>query len=193
MSRAYGGRQPAASDKFARGTLTDQPPQANDAKCARGDKLGRTRAACTSGSSRSWSETPTCANLRRAACGFAKQNNFVLPARLARIIGGWALTRSGEPGRGADQMEAAYRELLEAKQRAYLTLLGTLVARHDFERRQDALFPVQRSLVHDSSGDKTPCFPFSDSGGPCSCLLRRRQLPPAPDPKSSPLPFWDVA
>ena len=58
----------------------------------------------------------------------AQQNNFVLPARLARIIGGWALTQLGEPGRGADQMEAAYRELLEAKQRAYLTFLGTLVA-----------------------------------------------------------------
>ena len=58
----------------------------------------------------------------------AEQNNFVLPARLARIIGGWALTRLGEPGRGADQMEASYRELLEAKQRAYLTFLGTLVA-----------------------------------------------------------------
>ena len=58
----------------------------------------------------------------------AEQNNFVLPARLARIIGGWSLTRLGELGRGADQMEAAYRELLEAKQRAYLTFLGTLVA-----------------------------------------------------------------
>jgi predicted ATPase len=58
----------------------------------------------------------------------AEQNNFVLPARLARIIGGWALTRLGDPGRGADQMETAYRELLEAKQRAYLTFLGTLVA-----------------------------------------------------------------
>jgi tetratricopeptide (TPR) repeat protein len=58
----------------------------------------------------------------------AEQNNFVLPARLARIIEGWALTRLGEAGRGADQMEAAYRELLEAKQRAYLTFLGTLVA-----------------------------------------------------------------
>ena len=58
----------------------------------------------------------------------AGQNNFVLAARLARIIGGWAMTRLGEPGSGADQMEVAYRELLEAKQRAYLTFLGTLVA-----------------------------------------------------------------
>ena len=54
-------------------------------------------------------------------------------ASLARLespdhFDGWALTQLGEPGRGADQMEAAYRELLEAKQRAYLTFLGTLVA-----------------------------------------------------------------
>ena len=56
------------------------------------------------------------------------QNSFELPARLARIIGGWAETRLGDPGRGADRMEAAYRELLDAKQRAYLTFLGTLVA-----------------------------------------------------------------
>ena len=159
MSRAYGGRQPAASDKFARGTLTDQPPQANDAKCARGDKLGRTRALVHRVPLGHGRRRPTCANLRRAAGGFAKQNNFVLPARLARIIGGWALTRSGEPGRGADQMEAAYRELLEAKQRAYLTLLGTLVAGARLERRQDALFPVQRSLVHDFERRQDALFP----------------------------------
>jgi class 3 adenylate cyclase/predicted ATPase len=63
-----------------------------------------------------------------ALADVAEQNAFALPARLARIIGGWAETRLGEPGRGADRMEAAYRELLEAKQRAYLTFLGTLVA-----------------------------------------------------------------
>jgi predicted ATPase len=63
-----------------------------------------------------------------ALADVAEQHKFVLPARLAKIISGWAIMRQGEPGRGADQMETAYRELLEAKQRAYLTFLGTLVA-----------------------------------------------------------------
>jgi len=58
----------------------------------------------------------------------AGQANLGLPVRLAKIVNGWAKTRLGEPGRGADEMESTYRELIEAKQRAYLTFLGTLIA-----------------------------------------------------------------
>lgn len=36
--------------------------------------------------------------------------------------------RQGEPGRGAEQMEATFRALLNAKQRGYLTMLGTHLA-----------------------------------------------------------------
>jgi class 3 adenylate cyclase/predicted ATPase len=58
----------------------------------------------------------------------AGQASLGLPANLAKIIRGWAMTRLGELGRGAELMETTYRNLVAAKQRAYLTLLGTLVA-----------------------------------------------------------------
>lgn len=63
-----------------------------------------------------------------ALADVAGQASLALPAALAKVIGGWAATRLGELGRGAEQMEATFRALLEARQRAYLTLIGTLVA-----------------------------------------------------------------
>lgn len=69
------------------------------------------------------------------------RTDVTLAARMAEIIGGWAATRLGEPGRGAERMEAAYRGLLEAKQLAYLTFLGTLIAgaRLEMGRAEEAL------------------------------------------------------
>jgi hypothetical protein len=51
-----------------------------------------------------------------------------LPAAMSKIIAAWAMTQTGEIGRGAQQMETEFRNFLHAKQRAYLTFLGTLVA-----------------------------------------------------------------
>jgi class 3 adenylate cyclase len=69
------------------------------------------------------------------------RTDVALASRMAEIIGGWAATRLGEPGRGAERMEAAYRGLLEAKQLAYLTFLGTLIAgaRLETGRAEEAL------------------------------------------------------
>jgi predicted ATPase len=47
---------------------------------------------------------------------------------MSKIIAAWAMTQTGEIGRGAQQMETEFRNFLHAKQRAYLTFLGTLVA-----------------------------------------------------------------
>lgn len=58
----------------------------------------------------------------------ASHNNFPLPLALARIVQGWAQTREGDLAAGAKQMQRVYEGLLEAKQRAYLTYLGTVVA-----------------------------------------------------------------
>lgn len=51
-----------------------------------------------------------------------------LPATMSKIIAAWAMTQTGEIGRGAQQMETEFRNFLHGKQRAYLTFLGTLVA-----------------------------------------------------------------
>jgi predicted ATPase len=76
-----------------------------------------------------------------ATTNVAAEGNMALPASLARFIDGWVAMRQGNVGRGADQMEAAFRNFQETKQRAYLTFLGTLLASAKLEmgRNEDAL------------------------------------------------------
>src|SRR5262249_17913525 len=53
----------------------------------------------------------------------------------------WAMSRQGDRGRGVNTMEAVFRRLMDAKQRGYLTFLGTLLAEAKLEmsRVDDAL------------------------------------------------------
>jgi class 3 adenylate cyclase/predicted ATPase len=85
---------------------------------------------------------PASAGAHAAACAeIAAQAKLALPAAIARIIGAWATARSSELGRGTEQMEAAFRDWLNAKQRGYLTFFGTLIAeaKLDMGRAEDAL------------------------------------------------------
>ena len=77
----------------------------------------------------------------QATSELAGQVSFAWGMGIARIIDGWATTRLGELGRGADQMEAAFRALVDAKQLGFLTFLGTLVADAKLKmgRTEDAL------------------------------------------------------
>jgi hypothetical protein len=63
-----------------------------------------------------------------AGAEIAAEAKLALPAMISRFISAWAMGQQGEPGRGAEQMEAAFRALLNAKQRSFLTFLGTLLA-----------------------------------------------------------------
>jgi len=58
----------------------------------------------------------------------ASRHTFALPLAVGQIIQGWAMTQDGNLAGGVEQMERAFTGLLEAKQRAYLTYLGTVVA-----------------------------------------------------------------
>ncbi len=58
----------------------------------------------------------------------AAEAKLALPAALSKFTSAWATGQQGEPGRGAEQMEATFRAQLNAKQRAYLTFLGTFLA-----------------------------------------------------------------
>ena len=85
---------------------------------------------------------PTSAAARAAACAeIAAEAKLALPAAMARMIGAWAKARGGDLGRGTEQMEAAFRDWLNAKQRGYLTFLGTLIAeaKLDMDRTEEAL------------------------------------------------------
>jgi class 3 adenylate cyclase/tetratricopeptide (TPR) repeat protein len=63
----------------------------------------------------------------RTVTAVATEANLAWPGRLGRFLKGWVMARQGEIGRGADQMEASFRDLQERKERLYLTLLGTLL------------------------------------------------------------------
>jgi class 3 adenylate cyclase len=85
---------------------------------------------------------PAGAAAHAAACAeIAAEAKLALPAAMARFIGAWAKARGGELGRGTDEMERAFRDWLNAKQRGYLCLLGTLVAeaKLDMDRPEEAL------------------------------------------------------
>jgi class 3 adenylate cyclase len=71
----------------------------------------------------------------------ASEANLAWPASMAQFIGGWAMSRQGDPGRGVNTMETVFRRLMDAKQRGYLTFLGTLLAEAKLEMRRvdDAL------------------------------------------------------
>lgn len=71
----------------------------------------------------------------------AAEARLALPAAMSKIIAAWAMTQTGEIGRGAQQMEAEFRNFLHAKQRAYLTFLGTLIvgAKLEMGRTEEAL------------------------------------------------------
>jgi hypothetical protein len=68
-----------------------------------------------------------------AVAGEAK---MVQPLGLAKFIDGWAIARLGDLRRGAGQMEAAFRGFLDAKQRGYLTFLGTCLAAATIEMQR---------------------------------------------------------
>jgi hypothetical protein len=76
-----------------------------------------------------------------ATAALAAEGNMAWPAGVARFMAGWVAVRRGELGRGAEQMEVAFRKLQEIKQRAYLTFLGTLIAGAKLEmgRTEDSL------------------------------------------------------
>jgi len=71
----------------------------------------------------------------------AAEANLAWPARLGRFLAGWVTARRGEIGRGADRMEASFRDLQERKERLYLALLGTVLASTKLEmgRTEEAL------------------------------------------------------
>lgn len=77
----------------------------------------------------------------QATVAVANEANMAWPAGLGRFLAGWIVARRGEPGRGADQMEASFRSLQEMKVQLHLTFLGTLLARTRLEmgRTEDAL------------------------------------------------------
>ncbi len=58
----------------------------------------------------------------------AAEAKLALPAALAKFTSAWATGQQGELGRGAEEMEATFRAMLNAKQRIYLTFLGTFLA-----------------------------------------------------------------
>jgi len=69
----------------------------------------------------------------KAVIAVATEANLAWPGRLGRFLAAWVTARQGEIGRGADQMEASFRDLQERKERLYLTLLGTVLARTKLE------------------------------------------------------------
>jgi class 3 adenylate cyclase len=71
----------------------------------------------------------------------AAEANLAWQARLGRFLAGWVTVQQGEIGRGADQMEASFRNLQERKERLYLTMLGTVLASNKLEmgRTEEAL------------------------------------------------------
>ena len=77
----------------------------------------------------------------KAVIAVATEANLAWPARLGRFLAGWVTARQGEIGRGADQMEASFRNLQERKERLYLTFLGTVLASTKLEmgRTEEAL------------------------------------------------------
>ena len=68
----------------------------------------------------------------KAVIAVATEANLAWPGRLGRFLAAWVTARQGEIGRGADQMEASFRDLQERK-RLYLTFLGTVLARTKLE------------------------------------------------------------
>lgn len=66
----------------------------------------------------------------------ASEAKLVQPAGFANLIDGWATSRLTDLARGTAQMEAAFRAFLEAKQRGYLTFLGTCLAAAKLEMRR---------------------------------------------------------
>ena len=76
-----------------------------------------------------------------ATVAVAAEGKMAWPAGLGRFMAGWVVARRGELGRGADQMEAAFRKLQESKLRAYAPFLGTLLAsdRLEMGRTEDTL------------------------------------------------------
>lgn len=80
------------------------------------------------------------------ACGeVAAMAGLQLPRALARFLHGWSIARAGEPGRGVEQMEGTFRDLLNARQRAYLTFLGAEIAaaKHAMARGDEALAVIE--------------------------------------------------
>jgi hypothetical protein len=61
---------------------------------------------------------------------------LALPMILSKFISAWAISQQSDLGRGAEQMEATFRALLDVKQLGFLTFLGTLLAAAKLESGQ---------------------------------------------------------
>jgi len=94
------------------------------------------------------SDVATADTNAQATVAVAAEANMAWPARLGRFLAAWVIARQGDPGRGADQMEAGFRKLQEMNQRLYLTFLGTLLANAKLEmgRTEDALNYLEELL-----------------------------------------------
>lgn len=66
----------------------------------------------------------------------ANEAGLAWPASHALFVGGWAMSRQGEQGRGMQTMETVFRQLMAAKERGYLTFLGTALANAKLEMGQ---------------------------------------------------------
>jgi len=81
------------------------------------------------------------ARLAEKLFAVASEARVVHPIGLSKFVGAWAMSKLSDLGRGAAQMEAAFRAALEAKQRAWMTFVGTCVAAAKLEmgRPEEAL------------------------------------------------------
>jgi len=66
----------------------------------------------------------------------ANEASLEWPASMAQFISGWAMSRQGELGRGAQAMETVFHRFQETKQRAYQTFFGTSLANAKLEMGQ---------------------------------------------------------
>lgn len=77
----------------------------------------------------------------RTVAAVASEANLAWPGRLGHFLNGWVTAQQGEIGRGADLMEASFRNLQERKERLYLTILGAVLVSTKLEmgRAEEAL------------------------------------------------------
>lgn len=109
----------------------------------------------------------------------ASEAKLVQPAGLAKAIDGWATSRLADFGRGAEQMEAAFRAFLEAKQRGYLTFLGTCLAAAKLEmQRLEEVLALLDDL--DRLSEETHQYIFNSEIHRLRAEALRRSDAPAP-------------
>ena len=82
------------------------------------------------------SDAPAARRHAEKLSAVASEAKMVQPAGMAKFIDGWAIARLSDLGRGTAQMESAYRAFSAAKQRGYLTFLGTYLATAKLEMQR---------------------------------------------------------